>query len=337
MIATADIEKLDETLSPDDLVDVVRAKRDRGSVVGALKQFRRVPIGRRREVFQSVLGDTKQHPTVRRTVARELGAELQPENQAVLLRSLKVKQDLVLASVAQSLGRIGDEKALDQLEKVDLPARSSAAAAVGFAKTLIGYRHRLDKHLIDPPPESKLLEVADPITFRAGRAKPETVQEALGETGRELPAVRLTAAGATRLVCGSDEFLLLFAEEFQSASALATLRSKSALPMVLLKKGLSLERYSLSQYFFTQPSGQRGGIVLLGTRPGGALTYVGSVQAAGNTFSFTLKSVESRYAAPLDVAGRYNAGTRALTLSRSLSGVTVAAKARPAATPREAA
>ena len=306
-------------------------------MVGALKQFRRVPIARRREVFQSVLKDTKHHPSARRTVARELGTELQPENQAILLRSLRVKQDLVLASVAQSLGRIGDEKALDQLEKVDLAGRSAAAAAVGFAKTLIGYRHRLDKHMIDPPPESKLLQVADPITFRAGRAKPETVQEALGEIGRDLPAVRLIAEGASRLVCRSDEFLLLFTEEFQSAGALGTLRSKSALPMVLLKKGLSLERYSLSQYIFTQPSGRRGGIVLLGTRPGGALTYVGSVQAAGNAFSFTLKSVESRYAAPVDVEGRYNTVTRALTLSRSLSGVTVAAKASPAATPREAA
>ena len=105
---------------------------------------------------------------------------------------------------------------------------------------------------------------------------------------------------------------------------------------MLLKKGLSLDRYILEGYFFTQPSEGRDEVVLLGTRPGGELTYAGRVRVTQRELTFTLRSVETRYAPAIDVEGRYDPRKRSWEFTKALTSAQVAAKERKVGTPRRA-
>lgn len=338
MTPTTDIEKIDETLSEDSLIEVIRAKRDMSAVLSALKLHARFSPKRRREVFGMVLEDPEHSSRAKRLAARQLGTEPEAENQAFLIRELNIKEPTVLASVAQSLGRIGDEEALVELEKIQMPSDRRAAASVAFAKTLLSYRHRLDRNLITPPGETELVEVTEAETFQIEQPDSDTVTTAIQEVQAELPAVPLTVDGAAKLTCRSTELLLVFSEAFRTTRSTRTIRTRSALPMVLLKKGLSLERFGLAQYFFTQPSETPDSVEILGTRPSGALTYAGKVKVSDAGFDFTLKSVDTKYAPAIDLEGRYNPRTRSFEFSRALSSTQVAAsQEKRAVTPSKVA
>jgi hypothetical protein len=130
------------------------------------------------------------------------------------------------------------------------------------------------------------------------------------------------------LACGFDELLLLFADELRQPGSLEALRTRSALPLVLLRKGLSLDRYFLEQYFFTQPAEGDGEMALLGVRPSGELTYAGRIQVSAQAFRFTVRSVDSRYVPAIDVEGRYDLANQTLELTKTIASSRVAARER---------
>ena len=334
MTSNADIGKFGERLEEDQLLQIVQAKADRTAVLSAIREVSRRQSPRRLEVFQAVLADPTQDARARRTVATELGKERTPENQALLLQHLDVWDPTLFAKMAQSLGQIGDEQALEQLEALEAPEVAHALRAHTFAKSLLSYRLRLGSHLIKPPYKKDLVKVRDGVPFTAAAAEPALMQTAIREARPSVPAIPLAEDGAVQIQCGGEELLLAFAAEFREASALATLADQNAVPLVLLKKAYCPERYYLDEYFFTQPA--RGGLALLGLRPGGHLVYAGTIRDGEEGRTFSVRSVASRYAAAVDIEGYYDPATGSLTFSKTLASTTVAAR-EPAATPTKAA
>jgi hypothetical protein len=334
MAITADMEIFGEGLNDDELALIVQAKREEESVLGALKELIRRKSARRHEIFRAVLADPGQSVAAKKTVVAQLGREDLAQNQELLLRHLDVKDASVFAGVVQSLGQIGNEQALERLEKTAEPDNTAARRALEFARSFLAYRWRLDSNLIATPPGAAVVEVTDGIPIEAARAGTKTVRKALQDAKKELPAVRLAEQGAVKLTCRSTELLLVFTDEFWQPRSLATLRDRSALPVVLLKNGLSLERYFLAQYFFTHPSEGGRQVALLGTRPGGELTYVGSVESSEKEVTFTVRSLSSRYVPAIEVEGRYDPGRRLWKFTRAVTTTTVAAGPGAARAPR---
>lgn len=335
-MTNTDVGKPEEELSEAELVARVQSKFETGSIQSALQELATRKSPRRLEVFRTVLEDPGQASGVKRTVAVELGKERLLGNQELLLRQVEVKDATLFARVVQSLGQIGDEQALARLEHLDRPESAGSAQALEFAKSLLAYRLHLNRNLITPPSDAQLVEVTAGVPFGAVAAESEAVQEALQVVERAVPGVAITGEGAVRLTCQGNELLLLFADETWQPGSLGALTTRSALPFVLLKKGLSLNRYFLEQYFFTQPATDGGDVVLLGVRPSGQLTYVGRVQVSADGFHFTLKSVDSPYAPAIDVEGRYDPIARSLELTKAIASRRIAAKERGAGTPRRA-
>ncbi len=332
-----DIETFGERLSDEDLVEMVRARRDERSALGALKELSRRESPRRPDIFREVLDDPGQGARAKKTVVVQLGTERLRENQELLLRHLDAKDPSLFAGIVQSLGKIGDEQALQRLEETEAPDDATARRSLGFARSLLAYRLRLDRNLIEPPPDADLVEVTGGITFETARADAETMREALEQVKKHLPAVPLAEEGAAvKLTCRSIELLLVFTEELREPKSLETIRYRSALPLVLLKTGLSLERYFLEQYFFTQPAGDREGVALLGVRPRGELTYAGKTQISEKGFTFTLKSVDTRYAPAIEVEGRYDPDERSWEFTKAVTSTRVAGRESTAGTPRRA-
>lgn len=332
-----DNERLDLSLSTAELGERVRARRDRAEVVGALKELQRRESPGRAELFGAVLADAGQDLSARRTAAHALGMERRPENQELLLRGMDGRNPRVFATVAQALGRIGDEQALERLEKADPAADATARRAVEFARRLISYRLRLDRHFMPVPAPAELLKVEEAAEIRAEPADPRTVRQALADVRGELPAVPLSAEGALRLVCGGRELLVVFAEGFHRPEGLASLRERSGLPVVLLANGLSLERWFLEQYLFAHPAREGGEVELAGARGTGEQGFAGRVRLTEEGAAFWVRAPAARYLPAIEVEGRYDPAGGSLELTRAVSGTRVVQRGESARVPRPAA
>lgn len=329
----ADIEKFGENMSEEVLAEIVLSKRGKEEAHAALKEIARRGGPRRYDVFRQVLDDAGQDASAKNIAAIALGSEPAPENRELLLRHLGEKDASVFRRVVQSLGRIGDEGALEQLEKAQTPDDGPARRAHAFAKSLIAYRLRLDSHRLPTPAEKDLLAVDGGITLKTKEVEPKRARRAMEEARKDLPAVPLAMEGAGELDCRGDELFLFFTDEFWRSEAQQTLRERGALFMVLLKYGPSLGRHFLENYFFTHPLKGREEVTLLGTRPSGELTYAGHLKVSPAGFTISVKSVVSRYAPAIDVLAHYEGSWK---VEKAITSTTVSAGKTAARLPRQA-
>ncbi len=307
------------------LVELARSARVESDVIDALRELSRRRSPERLGVARGILADAKRSRRLRATAAVELGTEALPENQRLLIKAMVSEDSTVSIRALQSLGRIGDKGALSKLEALEIPAAPNARQAISFAKSLISYRLRLDTHLLRPPAANRYVAVSDSGTFAIMSPKRGEVDKAIRDTALSLPAVLLAKTGATKLQCGRMEYVLAIAEAFRTLRATATICEKSALPCVLLRKDLALDRYVLDTYVFTQPAIGGDGVRLLGVRPKGDIVYGGTGSIADGQASFTLRSVKTRLAPAIDVEGSYDLRARSWRFGRARVGQTVSA------------
>ena len=332
---SVDIEKFGETMSEELLAEVALSKRSKEEAHAALKEIARRRGPRRYEVFREVLDDANQDASAKATAALSLGTEPAPESRELLQRHLEEKDATVFRRVVQSLGRIGDERTLELLEQAQAPDDGPARRALAFAKSLISYRLRLNRNRLATPAEKDLLKVEDGVAIKVREPEPARLRKAIEEARRDLPAVTLATEGARELDCRGTVRLVLFTDEFWRPEAQRSLRERDALFMVVLKYAPSPGRHFLENYFFTHPLRGREEVTLLGTRPGGVLTYAGRVDVLPDGFHLTVKSVASRYAPAIDVSARY---TGEWKVERAITGTTISAGTaglkRPVPAPR---
>lgn len=334
MVSGRDVERVHEKLSFEELTTRIVGERVEGEVLGPIKELVRRTEPRRNEVFAQVLDDPKYDPSVKKTVINELGSEPRIENQELLLRQLDRQDDSVLMVVARALGKIGDENALKRLEAARTPNNPAAQHALQFSRSLISYRLRLGTHLIEPPANAQLVPVREGIRFEVSQAATATIRKAVLQAKKDVPAIPLSDAGAMRVTCRDIEYLVVFTDRFDQPETLLSLRNGNAVPLVLLKTGLSEGGYFLDRYLFTQPSAN-GEVMLLGMRPKGDLTLVGGAEISVGKVSFRLNAIESPLTPAVEISGEYDFGIRSWRFTRTLTSTTVAAP-KGAVVPRKA-
>ena len=318
-----DTERFGEKLSDDDLIEIVQGKDDMDSISRAVKELSRRSTPGRLEIYKRLLDDPSLRLTVKETVAFQLGTKRLAENQELLLQHLKTREPSLFNTIVQSLGKIGDKRALKQLEQIEAPNVAFSRDTLEFAKSLMSYRMRLNKNLIAPPPGNDILEVTNGIPIKFTKAEAKEVREAFRHVEGDLPAVTLAKEAATKLTWPTVELQLVFTDKFQEPNSLESIQYKSALPIVLLKKAHSLGRYFLSEYFFTHPSEDGKEVVLLGVRPSGKLTYTGKIQISGEEFEFQLMSVDSLQLPTIELQGTYEPKQRSFDFARAISSTKV--------------
>jgi hypothetical protein len=336
MRINADSERFGEDLGDDQLVEIIREKRAEDTVVAALKELARRKSSRQPDIFREVLDDPERNTAPKMMVVRALGTRPDRRNQELLLRHSDVQNAPLFTEVVRALGQIGDEHALERLEQINGLEDAMTRRTLEFTKALLAHRLRLNKHFIPPPSEADLVEVTNGIRCEASEARPETIRRALDDVREDLPTISLAEEGAVTLAYRSGTLVLVFTDEFHQRRQLETIRERSALPLVILKNSLSLEHYFLDTYFFTQPSGDDEEVTLLGVRPRGELTYAGGIQIGEEGVDFRLKSVGSRYAAAVEVGGRYDPAERSWEFTQAVASTKVAATENTARTPRRA-
>lgn len=330
-----DIEKFDKSLSDDELIEAIEGKRPAMPPLTALKHFVTKASPLRGEVYEKLIKDSSQAPEIRKLAALEMGREHQPKYQDILIRGLKTKHERLLGAIAYSLGKIGDEKALSQLEELEVHPESSAQQNIVFAKHLIAYRNQLNSHRFVPPKADELLPVDESksIEFDTVTLDAERFKGVNDQVKHSLPATPLSEKNVLQITCRSTEFLLAFTKQFESKQSIASLRKTNALPKVLLKKGYCPDEYFLAYYLFTHPSKKKDELILIGTRPSGVISFSGMVKLSDDECSFKIESVKSRYTAALNMEASYSLKTKKYTLKKTISQTSLDTKNNPPGTP----
>ncbi len=216
-----DVEKFGEDLSDDELLEKVGAGVDEEQVMGFLKEFVRRKRPDRMAVYRRVLSDPKQSTAARRVLVRELGKQPLPENQALLLQLLETAEAPLFSPVVQALGRMGAEGALERLEKIKAPVEPAAQRTLEFARSLLAYRLRLNRHLLPVPAASQIVKVKDGVPMEIKKTSARVAREIIQDTREDLPGITLAETGAVGLKCFTNNLLLALNQEFQSSRCAA--------------------------------------------------------------------------------------------------------------------
>lgn len=338
MESNYDIEKIEGNFSEKDLIKGIEGKFASLSRTEAFSIFLKRAVKDRNKIIESVIENNEQPYKLRNMAINDLGNTQSAENQKILLKNINTKDDRILIRVVKSIGKIGDAKALAELEKVKVNSSSLAFESLEFAKQLISYRTRSNKELIKTPSAKSLLKVDEKkaVKLEMKMAHPKKIEPAIKQAQSQFPALKLSSQGVAQIHCRTDEFLLVFNESFQDQKDFQTLSRSNAIPMTMLKKRECPDEYFLSHYFFTQPSEKKGELILTGVRPGGTITYSGKVIIDKGSFMFSFKTVKNPYVAGLEMTGEYDYETQSFKFTKALSDITIDRKLVPKKIPKKA-
>lgn len=278
---------------------------------------------------RSILKDSKAPERIRSVASVELGKHSDTESEELLIDTLKSASPGLLKHVAKSLGQIGGQKALEELEKVHVPDNTPAGVALRFAKTLISYRTGSSAYLLEPrrmkPLEPAATERTN-IEFHAiGREK---LQAALPAVRRQLPAIDVDLKSGLRFMCGASEHWVLLNTEVAQTGSADALRKRPFIAGAILKHRVCSEHYSLDEYILTNGSG-KDEMTLVGVRGSGVMVHSGVVRIRERTARFELRSSNPPYSRPIDLNGTLDTADGRLSFSQVLVGTSWKVGARP--------
>lgn len=279
--------------------------------------------------------DRRVSTALRVDAARNLGRRSGEDRQETLVALLRDRDPAVVAAAADSLGLIGDVRALSQLEALAPVGRDPTGQRIRFARTLLSYRLGVGSHLVTPPNEAELVAVGpQAVEIEQGPAPRDLAGRAADDVAKDLPTLSLVIDQAQVLTCFGTDLLLAPTEHAADADRLNALDQRNAIPAVLLRRWDCPERWAPSLLLLSHPQDEGDPAALLAMRPGGTLVGAGKTSRQRGGRSFQLRSLRSGYFPPVEVDGSFTAEAGFL-LERALSAGTIDRQVR-ARTPRRA-
>ena len=278
---------------------------------------------------RTILKDPQAPERLRSVASVELGKHSDAASEEILIDTLKSASPGLLKHVTRSLGRIGGQKALEELEKVKVPDDTPAGVALRFAKTLISYRIGSNAYLLKPSREVQRLQPAttERTNIEFSEIGKEKIQSALTAVRRQLPAIDVDVKSGLRFMCGASEHWVLLNADVAKTGPADTLRKRPFIAGAILKYRVCSEHYSLDEYILTNGSG-KDEITLIGVRGSGVMVHAGVVSIRGRAARFELRSSNPPYSRPIDLSGTFDTDGR-LSFSQVLVGTSWKIGAKP--------
>lgn len=252
----------------------------------------------------------KSAPTALRAAAAvTLGQQASRENEAALLKALDPQVPALIKHVVHALGRIGDAATLRKLEAMPTPIAVSDARALGFAKSLISYRQRLNLHQLRPalPAKRITLDGAKADTLKVSSLRSATVDAVAADLQRAVPGIALTTKGALQFTCRNSHYMIILTRALDEAGDIATFGKRNGVLAVVLKQTVcSVGAYALYEYIFASAA-EGDQIGLVGVRASGEVIHAGEINLADGG-SFALAAEDSVHAIPLSLQGKLGKG-----------------------------
>ncbi len=331
-----DEEGLPATLREDELINGVTGRRPDLDRTLALKELLRRQYPRRIGLLGEVVADRQAPPELRSTAALALGEEAGAEGEAALIVALKTEEPLVVRRAAESLGRIGDRKALAALAEVRAQPGGATARSLAFARTLISYRLGLGTDRLQTPPADALLSVPRErgVALKFEPVKPEAARADAAALKETLPAIAIAERGSVRFSCRTEHLWIVVSEDAAGKKGLGRIAGRDAVTAVVLKQSTCPGGWYVYEYILSHPRDEKA-LEMFGVRPSGEMVHFGEVALKGGEAAVTLRALNTPYVPAIEFTARYGGAEAAFVMTEALVAVAPAEKQRRPATPRK--
>lgn len=321
MAISADVDRALASASEQELIEILEGRSERFLATEAIDEIRRRPSSPLTGRLIGLLTARSGEPSARWAAAIALADQPGAERRDALLAALEDPEPEVVRRAAEGLGRIGDEQALERLERVTAYGFPPTQRAVEFARTLLSYRLSRGSHRLIRPPESELLRTDETVPIKAAPADAEAVRKAIANLRRQTAGVAVSEDTALAAACRGDQLLVLLTEEVAQTRDLPSLRRDLVVGLVMNR--YSATGYSVYEYLLAHSSD--GALSVFCVRPTGVLVHFGKARIAPERAEFEIRAVNTVHSPPIQIAGFYAAAERRLELTTAEVNIRFAA------------
>ena len=279
--------------------------------------------------LQAVLENEEEAAEIRYLAAIHLGKMAIPAALDILVRNRHVRNERVLTGVMRALGRIGNASTLEAIETARTHATGAAATQAAFAARLIAHRAGVEE------PEARAAEATDPPEhdlqcarpFRILRADNEDAERCLRSLGAQPFGIEFSEHPMYRVVCGRNNWMILFNREYSHAGTVETLRKRKGFVGVVALRSEATRLYSVAYLILSSPiSDEDEKVSIQIYRPNGKLTLRGTAEVVEDWVRFSIRAVSQPGAIAVKIEGTFADGR--LNLTTALATTSIQTKKR---------
>ena len=316
-----DVASFDAQRSDEELARIIQDQKSEDQLP-ALKELIRRESPLCEKIAQKVLKEASYHRRIKNTAITFFSNLGNPQNSKTLLDALHQVEDKMRFRIAWTLGMIGDESVLKDLEGSALYSE-----ATKFACSLIAYRYGIKRHFLDLKKVRSVEKIEEGVKIEMKNIIP--ISRSANIRGKES---RITEASIApnpilEIECQGESLLVYQSDGFQSKSSFQKLKKQNAIPFQVLRVDHCPDMESLAFHVMTHPA-PGNEIALALVSPEGEISYIGSLQITGDRVDFLLQTVEGVARPPVDIRGIFELGKQNFTLERASSGFRVSKKWR---------
>jgi hypothetical protein len=273
----------------------------------------------RHRELEAVLDDERAPSRLRYLAAIGLARADREGALEILIRASDTPDQRVLGGVLRALGQIGDETALDAVERAIGRSRDRARAQGEFARTLIVHRLGLTNRRTPVLTPSDVLSLAEdcgqPVLVRPARGA--VARQSLAALGARPYGIELTGEAVFEFVCGRCRGAILLNREHTGADALSTLRQRPAIfGLGALADDLA-GSWSVAAVMLTAPE-ERGDRIRIAIHlTNGERVFDGLAEVHGDDARWGLRAVRRLGAFPIRAEGSFSSGRLRITVAES--------------------
>lgn len=261
-----------------------------------------------------VLEDPDATGEARAVALRALGAEKGAEAEPALIASLRSDTSRDVRLAAQSLGKIGGEKALEALQSLRLRDGHPAAKATLAASRQIAFRNGLKGFELKRPDSDAILKLprAGSLTMKQ-RIVPRDEGESIADRlSAATPAFAFEPKAMVELVCAGATLWVAPEKSILGKKGAARLAKAPSAPIMIYGFNDCSMRPYVYAHVFAQP--KRGGLDLFAMRSRGDITHSGSAKIGERQIDFELSALADNLSPAVQIEGALDVGKSALAV-----------------------
>ena len=289
----------------------------------ALALLGRVDYPQKVRDMELLLMDDAEEPRLRSMAADVLGGVGTPPAVDVLERALTIQDDVALRGVLHGLSLSGAPHTADRLQPLSR-RRGAVGNAVRGARDLL--RHRLGSTGtgVQPPAKTLRISVKNAVPIEIRPASRKGAAAAIADVSALVPSLSLTPVSAVTLKCFGRDLMFVFDEEMAALGVVRLSYAKAEAGVVLAREVVEGNVWEVKHHVLTQPR-EDDAVDITVTSGRGRPLYSGKANVRGDRAEFTLRAVDTRGVAAIDVRGTFENGR--LTFSEALSDPTIRSQA----------
>jgi len=278
-------------------------KISRNERINALAAIARLGGKKEGEILGQILSDHNEDTDIRAVAAVNLSFLPTEFAEPVLLKNLDVDDDMLQFKVIKSLGRIGGENSLRELDKISDFKIEFVQKQFTFAKALISYRLGLERDDLpfvkgtDRKPGKK----EDLIKLTMKQLKSEDITKSLDLLEDSTFGIDLDKNFGFELNAGRAKWNLLLNSDCVKKDILLSISEQRALIGLLGRYIEETGTYSVQYVVLTTP--HNTSIDIMVVRTDGEVFYSGRANIENDIMNFSISDIERPGTAPTKVTG----------------------------------